>query len=211
MSDTGDYKLTNYAMLEDMLLYDPSLIEEMYSTERTEAFRTANNFSNKAVSTLPETEQIKLRYFLEKMYEPRINGDLTAVFGTLQTWDTFYIGLHDEVLTPFYNSPVTPYTTGFGKEFLEVIPFVKTMITNAGKDLVIYAPAIPSSFKAYTDVVNSVDETAESFTINYKNPVAGTDATKVEVYFPSYPESCHSVTMLDAPKFLNDTAEWLKK
>ena len=86
--------------------------------------------------------------------------------------------------------------------FLENIRTVKTFITNAEEDIILYAKATPEAAKKFSSV-SSVETGEESFTVHFK------DGESATVTFPFYPESSHSVSVNQPEKFLNDVKNWM--
>ena len=86
--------------------------------------------------------------------------------------------------------------------FLENIRSVKTFITQAEEDIIIYSKGIPESLKCF-DGVSGVDTEENSFTVNFS------DGQSVLVTFPFYPESSHSVPVNQPEKLFNDVKNWL--
>ncbi|MBP7433663.1 hypothetical protein KA996_08990, partial [bacterium] len=130
------------------------------------------------------------------------SGDLEQVFGILQSWDDYFIDLHYDVTQIFYNATTTPYSSINGDMFLENIRDVRTFITAAEEDIIIYAPGIPESLKKFNGV-SGVVSSDNKFTVKFS------DNTQVDVKFPFYPESSHSVSVNQPEMFLNDVKEWL--
>jgi hypothetical protein len=105
----------------------------------------------------------------------------------------------------------------YGELFLQNLPLVKTFITDAELDLVIYSPALPLSFEKYTAIVKSVavsrgsKTSAGSFTINYKpGSLQGiTTPDSITIYYPYYGGSGHSVSSTEPQKLLTDIRKWL--
>ncbi len=181
MSSIGVEKITKVKTIEKLLATNPVNVKLMKAKDRSEGYR-CYQISN------PQNE------------------DLSTIFGELKDNDAYY--------RPFFsldlNSAAQDYISSWdyytGEEyFLQNIRHVKTLITNAAKDIVIYSPAIPEFLKEYSKVVKDIEVDSDQFNVIYK------DGEKVTVTFPVYPESGHCVPMFEPEKFLNDVAEWLEK
>lgn len=165
------------------------------------------------------------------------------VFGALPSWDGYFvdcgypvIGYFIEKLVPgyslitsmniydtFYNDDavyfnVTPESKSFGGLFLKNLPLVKAMITNASKDVIIYPPAIPPSFKRYSNLVADVGVKSLSDDQKCKDNPLICDANIVvryqqsaaeqKIYFPYYAAGGHAVSWLDDAKLFKDVRLW---
>lgn len=89
---------------------------------------------------------------------------------------------------------------------------VRTFITDARYDAVIYAPAIPATLQSFASV--TIDAAPRAgvarpgwFTVTFA-PDAGT-ATSIEVRFPPYDDSGHFVALAQSQALHDDVAEWL--
>jgi len=193
-------------LFEKLIKNDPRKIEGLYAGNRSKAFRFPDNgilkgmeFSD--VSRIPDSVRTEIEY-REAGMKVMASGDLEQVFGVLQSWDDYYIDLNQNVTQIFYYASTTPYSAVNGQMFLENIRDVKTFITAAEEDIIIYAPGIPESLKKFSEV-SDVDVVTDKFTVKYK------DSAEVEVTFPFYPGSSHSVSVNQPEKFLNDVTVWL--
>jgi len=116
---------------------------------------------------------------------------------------------------------ISPESPRYGRLFIENLPQVKTMITDARRDLIIYSPALAPSLERYSELVKTAvarhgctdakcDGTIE---VEYQ-PTAVTKLRKVfpghqTIWFPHYEDSGHSVAAGMPDKFLNDVAAWM--
>lgn len=181
-------QLVNFDILKQMIDMDPRHIDELYAKNRKDA-------NHGLLDTLAAVSQL--------------DGNLWQTFGMLTMRDAYYVASSVSVY-PLNLLPTSMFNPVFGMMFLENIPYVKTMITNAKWDTVCYTPAIPASFRnsVYGDFVESVDEHRVSFTINYtENAFPGQNIESERIYFPRYEESGHMVSVFEPEKLLND-AEW---
>jgi hypothetical protein len=154
-------------------------------------------------------------------------NSLQRVLGSLRWYDDYLCGTNQAVYLTFqYNwgtlvgydispdrSPV------YGEMFLQNLALVRTFITDAAFDLMIYSPALPAAFRKYTSIVAQVDvargdaETDGAFAITYLPDaleLAGVTTPNVRtVYWPHYANSGHSVSSTEPKKFLDDVTNWL--
>ena len=209
-TDVATAKMLQMPAFEEFILNDPRKIDELYAENRAGAFRYANipnsyikNPANMAFADLPEIEQIILESRIkQRNLKPLATGNLESVFGDLQPYDEYFVDLNYDINFAFYRAAVSPYDTVNGEMFLENIKTVKTFITQAEEDIIIYAKGIPESLKNFNGVSGvTVDD--DSFTVNFS------DGQNVEVTFPFYPESSHSVSVNQPAKFFNDVRNWL--
>ena len=209
-TDYGIAKITQFSMFGKFIMSDPTKIENLYAANRAGAFRygNTNGFSRNitdldAFKNLPESIKIILRARIEQRNaHPLSTGDFESVFGTLPSYDEYYLDTSDTILSTFYKASVQPYSDVNGEMFLENIKTVKTFITNAEEDIILYARATPEAAKKF-DSVSSVETGDESFTVHFK------DGQSATVTFPFYPESSHSVSVNQPEKFFNDVKNWM--
>ncbi|MDK2956433.1 MAG: hypothetical protein PWQ57_1929 [Desulfovibrionales bacterium] len=155
---------------------------------------------------------------------------LPAQFGKLEYYDYYMAPMNYAVWASFalIQTPDQPYginpdkSPRYGKMFLENVSLVNTFLTDAEFDAVIYSPAIPESLKTYKEIVEDVQYARGKnfmagtgrgkFEIHYKKdslaPYDTPDA--VNLYYPYYNESGHSVSSAQPDKFRDDVEAWLK-
>ena len=209
-TDYGIAKITRLSMFEQFIMSDPTKIENLYAVNRAGAFRygSANGFSRNIadldkLGNLPESIKIILKARIEQRNaHPLSTGDFESVFGTLPSYDEYYLDTSETILSTFYRASVQPYSDVNGEMFLENIKTVKTFITNAEEDIILYARATPEAAKKFSSV-SSVETGDESFTVHFK------DGQSAFVTFPFYPESSHSVSVNQPEKFFNDVKNWM--
>ncbi len=210
-SDVGEAKLTQYNTFEQLIKYKPSKLSFLYAKNRKGAFRFGSKIENfylfNTDFTLPKSvsflQNLKLEY-LET--HPLLNGNLESFFGSLEIWDTYFLGINSAIASPFYSNNVHPYASFWGDIFLENIKYTKTFITHAGTDIVVYTQAIPEVLeKYYADTVKKVQINSDNFIVNYN------DGTKVDVKFPYYEHSGHSVSLFYPEKLFNDVKKWIEE
>ena len=209
-TDYGIAKITQFSMFGQFIMTDPTKIEDLYAANRTGAFRYSgsNGFSRNITDldkfkNLPESVKIILKARIEQRNaHPLSSGDLESVFGTLPSYDEYYLDTSDTILSTFYNASVDPYSDVNGEMFLENIKTAKTFITKAEEDIILYARATPEAAKKFSSV-SSVETGDESFTVHFK------DGQSATVTFPFYPESSHSVSVNQPEKFFKDVKNWM--
>ena len=211
-TDYGIAKITKFSMFGQFIMNDPAKIENLYAANRVGAFRygSTNGFARNIadldkLENLPESIKIILRARIEqRSAHPLSTGDFESVFGTLPSYDEYYLDTSETILSTFYNASVQPYSDVNGEMFLENIKTVKTFITNAEEDIILYARATPEAAKSFSSV-SSVETGDESFTVHFK------DGQSAFVTFPFYPESSHSVSVNQPEKFFNDVKNWINQ
>ena len=208
-TDYGIAKMLQFSMFEEFIMNDPTKIENLYAENRTGAFRYGGfGFSRNIAGTdefknLPESVKIIMETRIEQRdVHPLSSGDLESVFGTLPSYDEYYLDSNDTINSTFYSASVSPYSDVNGEMFLENIKTVKTFITNAEEDIILYAKATPEAAKKFSSV-SGVETGDESFTVHFK------DGQSATVTFPFYPESSHSVSVNQPGKFFNDVKKWM--
>lgn len=148
--------------------------------------------------------------------------------GRLNRWDGYMVEMNLPVYLSFtqgatleskYN--INPDSSSeYGRMFLENIALVKTFLTDAYYDLVIYSPAIPEALKQYSYMVKDVtclrgsefsDKTRGAFRIDYHPGSLEHTSTPeyVYLYYPYYATSGHSVSSSQPDKLLRDVENWL--
>ena len=208
-SDVGIAALSDGAILSTMLGVTHTDIPYFSAAERADtAFRFIAEegvllpLSSQLIEALPQSVEFELRYREEyRELHPLAFNDLATTLGDLPNWDAYFIDLNRQITQIFYQVKASPYDNRFGDRFLENLSFVKTFITNAEEDAIIYAPAIPEVLKQYTQVID-VAIHANDFTIEYDDELLGRITRTVT--FPYYGSSCHSVPVTEPVKFHND-------
>jgi hypothetical protein len=167
---------------------DPLGIPRLGPAYRSAAFRVA----------VPETPGTALA-----------NAALTSALGAL--------GPNDRYLA--YPSTACPYDdtlfTGSGSadEFVANLKGgVRTFISNARYDSVIYSPAIPAELQEVGTVVVDISPRPGVarpgwFTVSF--PEDGGMASPIEVRFPPYEESGHFIGVAEPQHLHDDVADWL--
>lgn len=208
-TDYGIAKMLQFSLFGQFIMNDPKKIENLYAANRTGAFRYSGNGYSRNIADLdklenvPESVKIIMKTRIEQRnIHPLSSGDLESVFGELPAYDEYYVDTNDTINSTFYSASTSPYSDVNGEMFLENIRTVKTFITNAEEDIILYAKATPEAAKKFSSV-SSVETGEESFTVHFK------DGESATVTFPFYPESSHSVSVNQPEKFLNDVKNWM--
>ncbi len=151
---------------------------------------------------------------------------LEEKFGKLNKCDTYMDPMNSEIYLAFLlSSGIWKFDLNadmshrYGDMFLENVQVVKTFLTDARQDLVIYSRAIPEALKKHNKVVRTVSRTRGTdhkpgdFSIVYKDGVykksLAKPKLKVDLYYPYYSTSGHSVSSEQPDKLLKDVKEWL--
>lgn len=208
-TDYGIAKMLQFSLFGEFIMNDPTKIEDLYADNRTGAFRYGGYGYSRNIADLdklenvPESVKIIMKTRIEQRnIHPLSSGDLESVFGTLPDYDEYYVDTNNTINSTFYSASTSPYSDVNGEMFLENIRTVKTFITNAEEDIILYAKATPEAAKKFSSV-SSVETGEESFTVHFK------DGESATVTFPFYPESSHSVSVNQPEKFLNDVKNWM--
>lgn len=175
----------------------------------------------------------KLRQLLVESTAKRIGSHhkkytghtLEEQLGKLDDMDDYLLG-HNPILYTAYRYNIftaagydinQDTSVRYGELFLQNLALVKTFITDAEYDLVIYSPALPPSFEKYSAIVNGVSVrrgnrvAPGSLTIRYKPRSLQGVATPVSktIYYPYYGESGHTVSTTEPGKLLADIKKWI--
>ncbi len=238
-------KLLGYkANLMKLTGADVAQIPGLYASARTDAYKVVNPSSNSSGSFpslndfkgVPLLQRLQLfSYAYERAKEkalgiPPAAGDLEQTFGVLKPWDRYFIGTNYYAnYAHFFNAAVFKgydvyygNSTHFGTMFLKNLAYVKTFITHAKYDLVVYSAAFPSALAHHTDILSSVFHDTEIrpgverpgwILVNYK-PGAFPDIPGLQnrvIRFPLYTKSGHAVTVTEPVEMFDDVVEWLNE
>jgi hypothetical protein len=231
--------LTQTDVLSAVLKYDAEKVDLLKPASRGEAYRYIHAgeisggvdinslVADNVYNFLPSRAKAWLTIKNEASNNDAIAPDysLEKVFGGLKTWDEYFVSINMAVYLAFYYNKATvfkgydinPESTVYGKMFLENLVFVKSLITDATNDLIIYSSSIPPSFSKYSDIVGNVDinnipESDDKFVkITYKEGSLGNIPSPEfrTIYFPHYEYSGHSVSLAQPGKLLSDINRWM--
>lgn len=148
---------------------------------------------------------------------PRVPDDvdssaLAAEFGALAGGDVFY--------KPVFIRPGVPGSSWtdprYGLALLRTLPGVRTFITDAGKDILVFAPDIPAVLAGYDTVLASAVHDPEPMggearpgriRVTYR-PELGLDEPVHTIRFPFYATAGHMVTIRQPGELLADIEAW---
>ncbi len=177
-------------------------------------------------------EALKSVNYTESLINRHMDNSLEKVFGKLKSWDRYLMGTNLSVFVAYsleswinkeHGKVLSPdMSTLFGEMFLNNLALVKTFLTDAELDLIIYSPALPRSFKKYTGIVQDVQtvrgkddhdrQNPGSVTISYvPDSLTDVDTTPESrtIYYPYYASSGHSVSSSQPEEFRRDVMNWL--
>jgi Serine carboxypeptidase len=152
-------------------------------------------------------------------WTPANERGLRSALGQPQAWDWYLLGDNPAVGATRMSTDLM--LLDWGADFLADLPYVKTFITHAMLDVVVYPPSIPASLgTAYPSMVASVDvDTAPRagvprpgwFTVNYAVDASdgGTPIAPQTVRFPVYANAGHHVSSAEPVELEEDVAAWL--
>jgi hypothetical protein len=192
--------------------YDPAKIARMYSTERAQAYKKAT--SSGLYLDLPKFRPWLLdRQQRREALTAGAEAEFEKTFGTLNSYDGYFLNFSYDIYLLF-NNPSEQYTMGdpsIGRRFLENLLDVKTFITNASLDVIVYPPSIPETAKSYDEIEGATVD-GENIKIGFKKGSFGlTEATFRTIRFPAYTESGHTVSVFQPVKLLDDVKAWMKE
>lgn len=153
---------------------------------------------------------------------------MEAVFGRLQPWDRYFVGTNYNANWAFHffnvarlrGYQVAYGLPRFGRMFLDNVAFVRTFVTSAAWDLVVYAEAIPPALARHTETLAAVRHEAAlpeaaarpgQIVLAYRpDAFAGRPAVGTRtIRFPRYERSCHAVSLTQPEDFYADVSAWL--
>ena len=229
--------LLDVDVLSTLFGTDIRMIDLLKPSARSNAYRYMQNRWEVLSAGATASGRLSRRLQLEAdslnrrkgMFNTSGNSSMEKVFGTLPLYDDYLSGTTLSVFISFMSNdavlagyPISPDTSPlFGQMFLENTALIKTFLTDAEYDLVIYSPGYPEAFKKYTEVVKSVeakrgkelDGKTGSFRINFQ-PIALNNVKMpayVDIFYPSYPASGHSVPSAQPDKLLADIKNWMQQ
>ena len=205
-------------------------IEEMYASNRQRAYKIKELDDAAArQQLLAQLEPLLRKQYLHSASDTSEEDELSAVFGTLQPWDLYFIQLNYDANLAFYLNKAILYgydisyssTEIYGQMFLESAAWVETFITNADLDLVVYSPAIPDAFALHSSILNGTRHDTQGppgaarpgqIILEYRpSSVPGGDVSTRTIRFPRYRNSGHAVTLTEPAEILADVISWLEE
>lgn len=212
---------------------DPIEVEHLYARERAGAYRTYSTFPAAFApppgSLLYQPQRHELLLPGSPLHAGGgvpAEGDYPTTFGTLASWDTYYLASNYIVLDTFYSSAayswgVDPYADELAIAFLRNVAFVDTFITNAAWDLVIWGPSIPPTMEVFSqyvaaathdDVNPAAAERPGEIDVQYQDGAFGLgDGQTRTIRFPFYDSASHTVPLSQPEEIAADIEAWLSR
>jgi hypothetical protein len=201
-------------------------ISGFYAAQRSQAYRigdasmeTNQESGNVSVPAADRVLHIDPGIQEAKQMRSAEPGDMTAVFGTLQPWDRYFLGTNINANWAFHVNNVAmirgfeahPSDLRYGRMFLKNLIHIDTFVTNAAYDLVVYSKAFAPSLARYTDIVTSAQRGKNRIVVSFRpDAFPGLPAVgQRTITFPAYNKSCHAVSLTEPVKFFNDVAQWM--
>lgn len=140
---------------------------------------------------------------------------LTAVFGAPPPDDDIYHHHNGQGAPSDYN----PNAPRYSFSFLRTLPFVRTLITHAGKDIHIFIPDLPATLASYEALIASAvhvgtpvgDEARPGrIVVEYRSEL-GLPETEHIIRSPFYPAAGHMVTHRASAELLEDLEAWFNE
>jgi hypothetical protein len=242
--DKGAQLMIQSEHFYDMTNQDARKIPQLYASNRGQGYKYFLDGSQDALADpAPGTHLKDLSVFPEKeqyLYKSRIKqfvsglempagSDFTDIFGQLQPWDLYYMALNYDANSAFHyftasvirNYPTYSYDSLTGKKFLQNLIHVKTFITNAKWDVVVYTNALPVALNHHTDIVEqSIHlkgrplnmERPGLIEVRYERGAFNIENIGVRtIRFPFYTKSAHPVSLTEPREFYRDVSVWLKE
>ncbi len=211
---------------------DVRTITGLYAASRSAAYRVIN--SDSPWATAQESDSPKVRALFEvparfesaaALEEP---GDMETMFGALQPWDRFFIGSNSNANWAFHvcnialvrGYDIHSWEPRYGRMFLKNLAYVRTFITNAGLDLVVYTEALPSALALHNDILASVRHEHQGpearpgrIVLEYRSGAFADlpDLASRTIRFPFYDHSAHAVSLTQPLDLYADVGAWLQE
>jgi hypothetical protein len=207
-------------------------IAELYASARADAYRVIladSPWAYAGGSASPVTRALfETPARLESAGGLEEPGDMTAVFGALQPWDRYFIGTNSNANWAFHVCNVAllrgydihSWDPRYGRMFLKNVAHVRTFITAAALDLVVYAAALPGALARHGDILAAarLDRSGGGarpgkIVLEYR-PGAFADLPGLaarSIRFPLYDRSCHAVSLTQPLELYADVGAWLQE
>ena len=211
---------------------DVTAIQDLYASSRAAAYRVILTSYPVSLEPMKTSPMIRALFVTPAQLEAAIvqqePGDLNTVFGDLQPWDRYFMGSNGNANWAFhvYNVAlvrgydVHSWEPRYGRMFLKNVAHVRTFITNAALDLVVYTAALPPSLVKHTETLVSAQHITQGgefrpgkIILNYQssafpdNPGLQTRTIR----FPIYERSCLAVSLTQPLDLFADVSEWLRE
>lgn len=228
--------LLDAGVLSTVLEQDVRTITPMRPAARADGYRYLRDAFgvDSALGVLPARQAQALR--LLKASRARVaaaraaapGGSLYEVLGMLPAYDDYLSGTNLLVYVAFMLNnatirgyPVSPDSSPlYGQLFLENLALVKTFLTDAEFDLVIYSPGYPVALKMYPGIVKAVDVKrgkeldgkTGSFRVVYQANSLNVVPTPeyVDIFYPYYATAGHAIAAEQPEKILADVTRWMQ-
>jgi hypothetical protein len=210
---------------------DVTQIQELYAANRMWAYRVSDPNYDSGGRTEGEGDSLDELLFLrlsrvEQSFQPIEPGDVESVFGMLQPWDRYFLGLNRQANWAFHffnvartrGYEVNYRVPRFGRMFLENVVHARTFVTNAALDLVVYSEAIPPALARHTETLAGVQYERDQpggaarpgrIVLDYRSDASPAAIGTRTIRFPAYAASCHAVSLTQPNDFYRDVATWL--
>jgi pimeloyl-ACP methyl ester carboxylesterase len=211
---------------------DVTAIGDLYASSRAAAYRVVSTNYPAALEPMAASTAIQALFLRPARLEaPNVQqepGDMAAVFGSLRPWDRYFIGSNGNANWAFhvYNVALVrgydihSWEPRYGRMFLENVAHVKTFVTNAALDLVVYTAALPPSLAKHSEILVSAQHISQGgearpgkIILNYQ-PSAFPDIAGLNtrtIRFPLYDKSCHAVSLTQPLDLFTDVSDWLRE
>jgi hypothetical protein len=187
-------RLATISTLRQVLGVDPTTIDWMYAAARTRAYGRGGVGNGSTIVNAPQ---------------------MIATFGTLNPDDNYLLILNGAVIAGYGGGSRWWTDPAIGVSFLNDVLYVKTFITNARYDTVVWSPAISPALAAYTSLVaSSIFDVAPRpgidrpgwIRVTYLPSVA--DPASREIRFPPYALAGHPVSIRQPAELIADVTQW---
>lgn len=230
--DNAGARLRTVANLTQVTGVEARGIAGLYAAARASAYRVIRADSPWAVaweSDSPVTRALfetpARREGAAALQEP---GDMTAVFGALQPWDRYFIGSNANANWAFHVCNVAlargydihSWAPRYGRMFLKNVAHVRTFITNAALDLVVYTEALPAALARHADVIAAARHLRQgsearpgAIELEYRVGAFPDIPGLVRrlIRFPDYGHSAHAVSLTQPLELFADVGDWLQQ
>jgi hypothetical protein len=189
--DEAADRMTDLATLTQALGVDPTTIAWLYADQRASAY-------GKTFGSAGDPSQ------------------MSAVFGALGPDDDYYLR-DNPLVREGYDLDSRWWTDpAIGESFLDAAFYVRTFITDARLDMMVWTPAIPPALALYPELVTSSDHDRAprpgvprpGFILLDYSAAAYPEPTAREIRFPAYDSSGHAISLRQPAELLADVSDW---
>lgn len=232
--------LLNSEQFRALTGFDPGAIAELRPQARTRAYKYNYYTPRTAAGLLPRHEEIRpflssdQRFFIRP--RTRFGSDKTGYselfhipseFGPLLDFDCYYSSSTTDGFVAYHYLNATAsrgyasasYHPLTGEKFLQNLVDVKTFITNAKYDLVVYTNALPQALAMHGNLVTRATHQRHLpldaarpglIEVQYRpGALSQTEQAMRTIRFPYYTQSSHPVSLTEPQAFFEDVREWL--